>query len=131
NRLMQILIQEENFAGKILDQIHIQIDKERITVQELIRKKVENEVAHYEQRRDAQRQDYFQATESQLNSKKSQQVFPKTDPEKEVYKAWQAFQNNQFFLFVGDEQMETLEQEILLGADTTLRFMQLTPLVGG
>lgn len=128
---MRILIQQENFAGKVLDQISIQVDQELITVRELIQKRVEKEVEAFGERQLQHRKQFFQSVEQQLNPKKKNQPHPLADTEKEVYKAWEAFQNNQFFLFVGDEQMESLDQEILVREDTRLRFMQLTPLVGG
>ena len=45
--------------------------------------------------------------------------------------ALEAFERNGFFVIVGGRQVESLDEELALGADTDVRFVKLTPLVGG
>ena len=42
-----------------------------------------------------------------------------------------AFDRNGFFVLVGDRQAESLDDEITVGPGTTVSFVKLTPLVGG
>jgi hypothetical protein len=55
----------------------------------------------------------------------------KIDAEKQVYIALDAFQKNGYFVLIDDKQADSLEQEVLLTASSTINFVKLTPLVGG
>ena len=46
-------------------------------------------------------------------------------------RAFEAFERNGFFMFVGDEQMESLEQRVLVTEALEVRFVKVMPLVGG
>lgn len=48
-----------------------------------------------------------------------------------MYKALEAFKQNQMIILIDDKQAESLEEEVFINANTDIRFMQLTPLVGG
>lgn len=131
---MQLTIQKETFAGKILDKIALEIHQESLTVAELIRLKVEQEVKQHNETLLKENQGFQNATEQRLNQSANYppQIQRKlADPEKEAYRAWEAFQNNQVFLLIDKKQAESLEQEILLSKDTQISFMELMPLVGG
>lgn len=45
--------------------------------------------------------------------------------------AEEAFVHQGFFLFVDGRQVGSLDEEVELGADSEIRFLRLTPLVGG
>jgi hypothetical protein len=45
--------------------------------------------------------------------------------------AEEAFGRNGFFVLVGDRQVDDLDEELALTADTDVAFVRLTPLVGG
>jgi hypothetical protein len=53
------------------------------------------------------------------------------DWERQADVAVEAFDKQKFFVFVDGAQVEALDEEIALGADTEVRFLRLTPLVGG
>ncbi len=55
----------------------------------------------------------------------------KIDPEKQYYLALDAFMKNGFFLIVNDNQVDSLEEEIVLKENMEFNFIKLTPLVGG
>ncbi|MCE7996995.1 MAG: hypothetical protein HEP71_33865 [Roseivirga sp.] len=130
--MTELLIKDETAGGDILNEISIQIEKERITVRDIIASRVEAEVKNYNTRLP----EYFRglvqpsASEQTLNGfkmKKGKEV----DVEKQVYTALEAFQQNAYFLLVDDTQCEDLDEELLLNQHTTISFIKLTPLVGG
>ncbi|MEM9820927.1 MAG: hypothetical protein AAF985_07635 [Bacteroidota bacterium] len=130
--MQQITIRDESIAGKLLNELIIQVASETMTVETLIRARVEAEVNVYNQKQS----DYFnglvqpQEAERVLNGykmKKKRQI----DPEKQCYIALDAFQKNGFFVLVDDHQVSELQEEILVNKETKVSFVQLTPLVGG
>src|SRR5215217_8738759 len=104
----------------------------RITVRELIRIRVANEVRDY----NLSQPEYFRGlvqptdAESTLNGFRMRNR-RKIDPEKQFELALRAFYTNGFILLVDDKQVEELEEEIEVRPDTTVTFLKLVPLVGG
>ncbi len=124
-----INIKDEALNGDILNEITLKFQEEYISVSELIKARVTEEVEKYLQNADTYKKGLVQPSnlETRLNNKKQ----PKIDVEKQVYVALDAFQNNGFFILVDDEQVESLDQKILVDKATTVSFVKLTPLVGG
>lgn len=105
---------------------------EQITVRELIRSRVYQEVKDF----NTQQPEFFKGlvqpteTEQTLNGyrlRKPRQI----DWEAQFEKALTAFQSNGFIILVDDEQVTELEEEITIVPDTSVAFMKLIPLVGG
>jgi hypothetical protein len=105
---------------------------ERITVRELIRSRVYQEVKDY----NTNQPEYFQGlvqptdTEKTLNGYKLRQL-RQIDWEKQFEKAIAAFEGNGFVILVDDEQLTELEEEIVVAPGTSVTFLKLVPLVGG
>ncbi len=105
---------------------------ERITVWELIRSRVYQEVKDYNIRQP----DYFrglvQPTEAEqtLNGYRLRQP-RQIDWEEQFEQAIVAFQRNGFIILVDDEQVTELEEEITIAPETSVTFLRLVPLVGG
>ena len=53
------------------------------------------------------------------------------DWERQADAAEEAFARNGFFVIVGDRQVDDLDEQLELDPDTEIRFVRLTPLVGG
>jgi hypothetical protein len=131
---MQLIIKEENFAGKILDEISLQIANETLTVADLIKLKVENEIDCQNLKIEKNNQGYQHQTEDILNKNNSSynSVKNKTlDAEAQIYRAWEAYKNNQIIVMIDNRQTEALEEEILVSPETQVSFIRLTQLVGG
>ena len=128
---MQLLIKEENFAGKILDEILLEIETKSLTVKELIQKRVEHRVSLQNQKTQLEYQQFENEVEKKLNKNTPVWEKKKIDAEKEVYRAWEAFNNNAFVLMVDNKQVTDLEEEIMVFDDTEVSFVRLTQLVGG
>ena len=127
-----ISVKDENFAGKVLQEVNIGFKSETVTVREIIEERVRQEVNSYNNRMP----EYFNGliepsdAEKTLNGYKVKHKKP-IDAEKQVYVALDAFQKNAFFVLIDSQQHTSLDQPILLHKDTHISFVKLTPLVGG
>ncbi|HVK05574.1 MAG TPA: hypothetical protein VM490_19020 [Armatimonadaceae bacterium] len=106
---------------------------ERITVRELIRERVYEEVRQY----NAASPEYFRGlvqptdAEATLNGYRVRDRRRKIDWEKQFDMALKAFEKNGFFILVDDKQVESLEETIEVRPGTQVSFIRLVPLVGG
>ena len=127
-----LTIQDETATGSVLNRLELEITQETLTVRELIAQRVQQEVATHNAQQPDVYQGLVQPTESErvLNGfrlRKAKQI----DVEEQVYRALEGFQQNGYFVLVNDRQVETLDEEVWLGAGATASFIKLTPLVGG
>lgn len=129
---MNILIKDEQLNGTITNQFEIKIETEIISVQELIEIRVIHEVESYNKKLPEYYKGLIEPTDAEktLNGYKlkKRQVI---DSEKQVYIALDAFQKNGFFILVDNTQLEELNDEIKLKANSSISFVKLTPLIGG
>jgi hypothetical protein len=105
---------------------------DHLTVRELIRARIEQEVAAYNDRQG----EYFQglvqpaAAELTLNGYRMPRQ-RRIDLEEQVERALIAFLGNGFLILIDDRQVEQLDDVVLLGPATVVTFLKLVPLVGG
>ena len=113
----------------------LEFSSERITVRELIRERVYQEVSDYNfriRREGGLFRGLVQPTEAErtLNGFK----MPKNrdiDWEAQFERAIEAFGRNGFFILIGNRQAEALDETIVIRSETQVSFVKLTPLVGG
>ncbi len=105
---------------------------ERITVRELIRSRVYQEVQDYNTRQPEQFQGLVQPTDAEktLNGYRLRQP-RQLNWQHQFEQAVKAFQANGFIILVDDEQVTELEEEIVIQPGTAVTFLKLVPLVGG
>ena len=127
-----LTIRDETTTGAPTREFTLDLLTERITVRELIRSRVYQEVKDY----NLSLPEYFRGlvqpteTEATLNGyrlPKHRQI----DWEKQYAKALEAFHHNGFLILVDDQQVTDLDEEIVVAAKTAVTFMRLLPLVGG
>lgn len=125
-------IRDTNTLGKEGPVLVLDFLTEKITVRELIRSRVYQEVKDF----NAQQPEFFiglvqpTETEQTLNGFKLRKP-RKISWEEQFDKAVTAFQSNGFIILVNDEQVTELDEEITIAPDTSVTFMKLVPLVGG
>lgn len=125
-------IQDTNTLGDDGPTLVLDFLTEQITVRELIRSRVYQEVKDF----NTQQPEFFRGliqpteTEQTLNGYKLRKP-RKIKWETQVEKALTAFQSNGFIILVDDEQVTELEEEITIAPETSITFMKLVPLVGG
>lgn len=110
----------------------LELASERITLRELIRRRVEQEVAHFNEAKDEVFQGLVQPSESEclLNGFKLKRRRT-LDPEEQVRVALEAFDKNGFVVIFDDHQVIDLDAEVTVTPDSFATFIKLTPLVGG
>jgi hypothetical protein len=137
---MLLTIRDETAGGKVTHELTLDVLDETITVRELIRSRVYQEVDEHNRR---VRQTGADATpfnglvtptpvERQLNpARVGRPIAREIDWKQQFQAACDAFGRNGFFILVDDRQLEELEETVTLRANTTVSFVKLTPLVGG
>jgi hypothetical protein len=127
-----LTIQDETTSGKISAETILEVLTERITVQELICSRVQQEVKEYNLKQPELFRGLIQPTDAEetLNGyrlRKPREI----DWEQQYVAALEAFKQNQIIIIVGDKQVETLDDEIVVKPGTCVSFLKLAPLVGG
>lgn len=127
-----LTIRDENTLGDIDRTFVLDFLTERITVRELIRSRVYQEVKDYNTRQPEVFRGLVQPTDTErtLNGyklRKPRQI----NWEKQFDKAIAAFLGNGFLILVDDEQVTELDEEITIAPETAVTFLKLVPLVGG
>ncbi len=105
---------------------------ERITVRELIRTRVYQEVQEYNSHQNEFFRGLVQPTDAEqtLNGYRLRHKRP-IDWERQYERAIEAFERNGFIILVNDRQVDDLEQSIEIKPETSVTFLKLVPLVGG
>lgn len=116
----------------------LQVPSESITVRELIRERVYQEVDDYNRvlRDRSQAPKYHglvqpDASEVELNTASKPKQVRQLNWKKQFDIAIDAYERNQFILLVGDQQTTSLDQTIKLTPSTEVVFLRLVMLVGG
>jgi hypothetical protein len=127
-----LTIHDETTSGQKTHSFTIDCLTERLTVRDLIKARIYQEVQDYNLREP----EYFRGlvepsqAERVLNGYKLK-ARRKIDWEEQYERALEAFKRNGFFVLVGDKQAESLEQEFEVKVETEVSFVKLMPLVGG
>lgn len=135
---MLLTIRDESATGNVTNELTLDVLTETITVRELIRSRVYQEVSDYNlrQRTAASGEATFRGlvtpsdAERTLNGvrlRKPREI----DWKNQFEKACDAFERNGFFVLIDDKQAESLEQQFTIASPTTVSFVKLVPLVGG
>lgn len=136
-------IVDEHFGGRMPGRVRavdLRLASERVSARDIIRRRVEAEVAELNSRNanaaTVARSFLVSAedgsAEALLNPAPSVRRTPKTiDAGKETARAIEAFNRNRFILLFNDRQLEELDEEVALTPDAEVVFLYLTPLVGG
>ena len=128
-----LTVRDETTAGQQTNELTLDFLTERITVRELIRSRVHQEVKdHNLQKAQIVFRGLVKPTdaEEQLNGYKLRQP-RRLDWHKQFDAALEGFQNNGVLILIDDKQAESLDQEIVIRHDTKVTFLKLVPLVGG
>jgi hypothetical protein len=127
---LTLTIVDETTSGKRRSAGDFRFDTEILTLRELIRRRIQQEVERFN-RSDAE---VFRGliepeeTEKILNGVRERPVL---DCGKQYAKAITAFEGNGFLVLVDDRQIADLDQALHLTAQSRVAFLKLVPLVGG
>lgn len=127
-----LTVLDESTTGAINSRRTLEFPTESITVRELIRERVYQEVQDYNRQKLGSFQGLIQPTDAEvaLNGyklKPGREINWKAQFEK----ACEAYAAHRILVLTGDRQTESLEETITIGRDTEVTFLRLMPLVGG
>ncbi len=127
-----VTIKDQSGAGKVAATITIEGIDRCITLRDLVRTRVREEVARY----NATLADIFQGLVMPQGAQPAPGGFRmparrRVDWEQQAGLAVKAFARNGFFVLVGDRQVTDLDEVLELTAESDIRFIRLVQLVGG
>jgi len=132
-----VTIRDETASGSVYHEMPVEFPLERITVRDLIRERVYQEVQDFNRQQD---QEVFRGlvqptdTERILNGHRPEYRLKKhrlIEWKPQFQKALEAFEGNGFLVLIDEKQAESLDQEFVIGHGTRVSFVKLTQLVGG
>jgi hypothetical protein len=127
-----LTIHDETPSGQKTNTFTLDCLTEKMTVRELLRARIYQEVQDYNQKEP----EYFRGLIEPTNAERVLNGYKlkarrKIDWQQQYQRALEAFERNGFFVLVGDQQAESLDQEFAVAVDTEVSFVKLVPLVGG
>jgi hypothetical protein len=131
---VSVTIMDQPGAGRVTATITLDGVDSRITLRDLIRTRVREEVARYNAAsastdvfRGLVMPDGAEPVPGGFRMPKPRRV----DWEQQADQALESFRRNGFFVLVADQQVIELDEALELTADTDIRFIRLVQLVGG
>jgi len=130
--MMQLTIRDESTDGRSLNESVVEFLTETITVEELIRSRVYQEVQDYNLKKTEKFRGLVDPSAERTSSDRRD-----IDWKAQFETACEAFRQNRVLILVDDKQVERLDQTIKLRPAigeqpaTSISFLKLTPLVGG
>jgi len=127
-----LTIRDETLNGESLAEWALDVLTDHITVRELIRSRVYQEVQDFNRKSPEVFRGFIQpeGAEKTLNGWKLTKQ-RQLDWHKQFERGLEAFEKNQVLILVNDRQAESLDEEIEVGPETRVTFLRLTALVGG
>jgi hypothetical protein len=127
-----LIVHDERASGERTHSVTLSFPTEKLTVRELIRERIYQEVQDY----NLEQTEYFNGLVEPTDAEKTPNGFKlrkkrKIDWEEQFERALDSFQRNGFFILVGDRQAEDLDEVLEVNGETEVSFVKLVPLVGG
>ncbi len=127
-----LTIHDENASGEKMNSFTLECLTERMSVRELIRARIYQEVQDY----NLKEPEYFRGLVEPTQAERTLNGFKlkgkrKIDWQDQFQRACEAFARNGFFVLVGDRQAVALDDEFEVTVHTEVSFVKLVPLVGG
>lgn len=127
-----LMVHDENTAGEKTNEFKVTFSSSKISVRELIRNRVYQEVQDY----NLSSPEYFRGLVQPTNAEKYLNGYKlrerrKLDWEEQFHKAEESFERNGFIVLINNHQAKELDEVVELSLDTKVSFLKLVPLVGG
>jgi hypothetical protein len=127
-----LTIRDETPGAKDFRQWSLEVLTEKLTVRELIKSRVYQEVQDYNRRQPAEFQGLVQPADSERTASGCRLKKPRQlDWHEQFNRAVEAFEANQILILINDKQADSLDQEFDVTPGTEVTFLRLTLLVGG
>ncbi|MDG3002214.1 hypothetical protein [Paludisphaera mucosa] len=126
-----LTVRDETPAGGVTNEWSLEFLDETISVRDLIRERVYQEVQDYNVKQQAvgpyRGLVQPEGLEQALAGRKPRLI----DWKKQYDKAVEAFETSRVLVLIDDKQAESLDQSFTIGTNTAVTFLRLTLLVGG
>ena len=126
----KLTVHDRAVDGTPLGEVTLEFLTERVSVRELIRSRVYQEVTEYNARRVSRWSGLVQPEPDSRPSDSGRKP-RRVDWEAQFQRALRAFGSGTLLIIVDDGQVEDLDEEIEVGVQTSVAFLRLVPLVGG
>lgn len=128
----KVNVRDDTLSGQTLDEFELQFSDDKIDVRELIRSRVYQEVSDY----NAGTGTHFRGLVQPRDSRPDGQRFwmkqqRHIDWRDQFELALESFRAGRIIILVNDVQVESLDHQLDLTANTSVSFLKLVPLVGG
>jgi hypothetical protein len=127
-----LIVRDETTSGAVSDPIALEFPTEVITVRELIRERVYQEVQDYNRSKAGRFKGLVQPSEAEVELNGF-----KLKPGREINwkaqfeRACEAYEASRVLVLAGSRQTESLDEEITITKGVEVSFLRLVPLVGG
>ncbi len=130
--MAKVRLVDETTSGERRDAWALEVAEERLTLREVIRRRVFEEVAELNAGRTEGKRGLVQPSETErmLNGTAKREA-SRLQPQRCYERALAAFARNGFLVLAGDRQIEDLDEELDLASGAEITFLKLVPLVGG
>jgi hypothetical protein len=127
-----LTIRDTTMSGETLQELSLDVLDERISVRELIRSRVYQEVQDHNRRQPPRFAGLIEPERDERTLNGEKPTLPRQiDWNRQFERVLQAFRKNQILILLGDRQLTDLDEEIVTGAKTEIAFLRLTLLTGG
>ncbi len=126
-----VVVRDETPTGKVLGEQTLELPGS-VTLREVIRHRVREEVARYNLERGNTFVGLVQPTDTEATLNGYRLRAPRSlSWERQADIAIEGFERNAFFVLVADRQVEDLDTELKLSETDDMAFVRLVPLQGG
>lgn len=127
-----VTVCDETMSGNMLHQRTIDLPGHCITIRELIRNRVFQEVRDYNVSQSPDFKGLIRPNDAEPTVSGCRLRSPrKIDWRQQYQRAVSAFRSKQILIVVDDRQVDSLHEEIKITSDTRVAFLRLAPLVAG
>lgn len=127
-----LTVRDETTTGDSFEAITLEFLTDEITVRELIRERVYQEVKDYNTGVGESFRGLVQPTDSEATPRGFKlKTRREVGWELQFERACDAFEQRRVLVLIDDHQAQSLDERLTLRPDTTVSFIKLVPLVGG
>lgn len=126
-----LTIRDETLSGQPLHEWALEVLTEPLSVRELIRGRVYQEVQDHNHRQASEFRGLVRPADDHPLNDRQPRAFRPVDWQKQFEKAVEAFDRQQILILIDDRQAASLDDEFDVRPDTAVTFLRLTLLVGG
>jgi hypothetical protein len=131
-----LTVLDETASGRVYQEVPLEFPCEKITVRELIRQRVYQEVRDFNLRQEQVFRGLVQPTDAErvLNGAVDEyhlKEHRRIEWKPQFEKALEAFKHSGFLVLIDDKRAASLDQEFVIGPKTQVSFVKLTIIVGG